>query len=122
MCGVSLHSCRRTRCLHLWLGRRFSRFFVDRPELAGLSPRPMAREGCSLTRWVVLLALLPGLTHAALELPTGVDRSPGGYLVLGLRQAKIKNLGVESPGCNVGVNCPASGASCGKLSATGATI
>src|SRR5262245_4034601 len=82
----------------------------------------MARERCRLDRWALLLALLPSLARGALEAPSGVNRNSGYYLSLGRRQAKIKNLGVEAPGCNVGVNCASRTGRCGKLAATGATI
>ena len=68
----------------------------------------------------VLLLLVPGLALAAGPL----DRDPASYLILGQKTVAVKDLEVQAPGCNVGVNCPRTAANnrCGYLQLKGATV
>ncbi len=73
------------------------------------------------TSFLVVLSL-PALVFAA---DLSVDRDPAGYLILGTRVVRVKNLTIEPPGCHVGVNCPTpvrGVGRCGVLNATNASV
>src|SRR5882724_8355006 len=75
-----------------------------------------------MSRLLIATFLLPALVHAA-DLP--VERDPAGYLILGTRGVRVKNLTIEPPGCSIGVNCPVpvrGGGRCGVLNATDANV
>src|SRR2546427_809578 len=71
----------------------------------------------------LLLVLIPSL---ALATTMPLKRDPGAYLIIGMHAARVSNLGMEPPGCNVGVNCAplalSSRGGCGFLHSKGAKI
>src|SRR5262249_15356946 len=77
-------------------------------------------EGDQMTRNLLVLLLAPSLALAGG--PT-LDRDVKDYFALGIRQTRLKNLTVDAPGCNVGVNCPHPAfSSCGTLRGKGAVV
>ena len=67
------------------------------------------------------LVLLVLLSSTAFADPV-LRRAPSDYTMLAIRTAHLKNMFVEAPGCNVGVNCPHPNTSsaCGHLQAKNA--
>src|SRR5262245_54814011 len=44
------------------------------------------------------------------------------YFAFSFRRMLLKDFHLEAPGCNLGVNCPETGRTCGKLSMSGAVV
>ena len=66
-----------------------------------------------MLRPLVIVALLVPIVAVAADLT--VDRDPAAYFVLGIRELHLKNIALEAPGCDAGVDCPVWGRSCGSL-------
>jgi hypothetical protein len=73
-----------------------------------------------MTRFVAILLLLPSLVAATPLLDEDLDH----YVIFAMRRLRLKNLAVEPPGCNVGVNCaqPSANSACGVLRGKDASI
>src|SRR5262245_50490766 len=73
------------------------------------SPRASDRRTTTqmIRRMLALVTLLPALALGA-DIP--LSRDPHSYFALALRQARLKNIALPEPGCNLGINCAGPGA------------
>jgi hypothetical protein len=62
------------------------------------------------------------VTDQAFAASATLKRDVGDYFALSFRRMRLKDFYIEAPGCNLGVNCPETGRTCGRLKMNGAVV